>query len=469
MAIASLFTRALVRPLVVLAACAMTFAGTAGGDEAKIDPEAKKVVEAFGKYYAGLKGFRVSVSVALQVEQQGKKQSQTFDQKFMAERPNKFFYTLASAAGGATVASDGQQMSLFIKGFNKYAVEKTPPTFAEMFANQVVLGTIGLGNASNVLIAMLSDDPAKKLLEKVESLDYGGVVELEGAKCHLLKAAGGDMDWQIWIDSGKQPLVRQFVPNLEQALARLAKGKGQESPFANMKITNIVSYKDWEVDPKFAADDFAFNVPDDAEKMGSFMEIFTSGIKQPEPEPHALLGKPAPPVELELLDGGKLDLAGLKGKNVVILDFWATWCGPCVQAMPIIDKVAEKFKDKGVLLYAVNLEEGPDEIKAFLKENMLEVPIALDSDGAVAKAYEAVAIPQTVLVGKDGSVQVVKVGLLPDLEASLTKDLEDLVAGKNLAADTLAAAKKRADETPPAEDAEKDAGAEGDKKASKKK
>jgi peroxiredoxin len=466
MATAPLFTRALGRLVVVLAACSMLVASTARGDEPKIDPQAKKIVDAFGKYYAGLKGFRVSVSVALQVEQLGKKQSQTFDQKFFAERPNKFFYSLASAAGGATVVSDGKVMSLYIKGFNKYASEPAPATFAAIFQNQLVQGTIGLGNASNVVIAMLSNDPAKKLLEKVESVEYGGLVDLEGGvKCHLLNAKGGEMDWQIWIDAGDKSLVRQFIPNLEQALAKLAKGKDQKSPFANMKITNTVSYKDWEVDPKFGPDDFAFHAPEDAKPVGSFMEIITSGMKPREPEPHALLGKPAPPIELELLDGGKLDLASLKDK-VVILDFWATWCGPCVQAMPIIDKVAEKFKDQGVLLYAVNLEEGAEEIKKFLEENKLEVPIALDSDGAVAKAYLAVAIPQTVLVGKDGSVQVVKVGLLPDLEASLTKDLESLLAGKNLAAETLDAAKKKPDAKPAAED--KDADAEGDKKATKK-
>ncbi len=52
----------------------------------------------------------------------------------------------------------------------------------------------------------------------------------------------------------------------------------------------------------------------------------------------------------------------------MILDFWATWCGPCVRAMPIIDKVAEKYKDKGVLLFAVNIQEKPDEIEKFLEQ-----------------------------------------------------------------------------------------------------
>ncbi len=179
-------------------------------------------------------------------------------------------------------------------------------------------------------------------------------------------------------------------------------------------------------------------------KVGSLMEMIT-GRAVEKPQPHPLLGKPAPPIDLKLLGGGKLDLASLKGKKIVILDFWATWCGPCVQAMPIIDQVAAKFKDQGVELYAVNLQEMPDDIKAFLEETKLEVPVALDTDGEVAGAYLAEAIPQTVIVGKDGTVQVVTIGLLPNLEASLTKNLESLIAGKDLAAETLAAAKKDAE------------------------
>jgi len=261
------------------------------------------------------------------------------------------------------------------------------------------------------------------------------------------------MDWQIWIDAGGTPLVRKFLPDLTKALEAMAKAQQGRAQLAGMKIENLVTYKNWEVDPKFGEGAFVFNAPADAEKFDSLMKMFTGGRgPAAEPAPHALLGKPAPPVDLELLDGGKLDLASYKGKNVVILDFWATWCGPCVRAMPIIDKVAEKYKDKGVLLFAVNIQETPDEVEKFLAETDLAVDVALDSEGETAQAYLANAIPQTVIVGKDGSVQVVKIGASPDLETSLSDDLESLIAGKDLAAETLAKAKEKkeaAAEAPP--------------------
>jgi thiol-disulfide isomerase/thioredoxin len=426
-------------------ACSATLGALVRADEPKVDAESKKVLDSLGAFYSKLEGFQVDVNVALTIEQQGLKQSQDFKQKFGAERPNKLSYALDSGPLKASVVSDGKELSVYFSTSGKYAVEPAPESWTKLFENPVVLGSMGVGNAGGVMMALLSKDPGGSLLEGTSSVEYGGLVELGDTKCHWLKATQEDFDWQVWIDAGEQPLVRQFVPNLQQMFAKMAKQNNQPA-LANTKIENVVTYKEWKLDPKFEADAFVFHTPEDATKVDTLLEIFGAGAATA--EPHALLGKDAPPIELELLDGGKLDLASFKDKNVVILDFWATWCGPCVQAMPIIDAVAEKYKDKGVKLFAVNLQEGPDEIKEFLKNAELEVPVALDTEGAVAKAYLADAIPQTVIVGKNGTVQVVTIGLVPNLAESLTKDLDALLEGKDLAAETLAKAKKQADDKP---------------------
>jgi hypothetical protein len=88
----------------------------------------------------------------------------------------------------------------------------------------------------------------------------------------------------------------------------------------------------------------------------------SSGIESP------LVGKPAPDFELEVLGGSKFRLAQSKGK-VIILDFWATWCGPCLQAMPQVEKVAGEFRDRGVELLAVNLQEEPKQITSMLERH----------------------------------------------------------------------------------------------------
>jgi thiol-disulfide isomerase/thioredoxin len=137
----------------------------------------------------------------------------------------------------------------------------------------------------------------------------------------------------------------------------------------------------------------------------------------------ALVGKPAPDFELELLGGKTFHLAGSKGR-VVVLDFWATWCGPCLQAMPQVERVAGEFRDRGVQLVAVNLQETPKEIAAMLERHKLELTVALDKDGVVAEKYGAHAIPQTVVIDRDGNVARLFVGGGPHLGDQLRDALQ---------------------------------------------
>jgi peroxiredoxin len=136
-----------------------------------------------------------------------------------------------------------------------------------------------------------------------------------------------------------------------------------------------------------------------------------------------LVGRPAPDLKLDGLDGRPFRLADYKGQ-VVVLDFWATWCGPCLQAMPQVERVAGEFKDRGVHLVAVNLQESTAQIKATLERRKLDVAVALDRDGSAARKYEANAIPQTVVIDRQGNVARLFVGGGPHLGDQLREAIE---------------------------------------------
>ena len=122
-----------------------------------------------------------------------------------------------------------------------------------------------------------------------------------------------------------------------------------------------------------------------------------------------LVGKPAPDFELETLDGRRFRLSEQR-KKIVVVDFWATWCGPCRQTLPELVRAVDKYRDRDVVLLTVNLQETPEAIKAMMALQGLKMPVGLDHNGAVAEKYAAVAIPQTVIIDGNGNVARLFVG-----------------------------------------------------------
>ncbi len=399
----------------------------------KIDPQAEKVLHGFADYIQDLKAFECEVAISIKGEMIGQKVDLVVNQNIKLERPNKLSIAVTSnqPSGGVQLVSDGSELFVYVEPLEKYAVEPAPATLKELLETPVILGLIAAGNSSALTTALFSDDPYKTLTESVTELSYLGKEELDGVQTQHVKAQSETADWDLWIEAGPKPLPRQFSVDMQRMFERLAK-QNPQIDVSKIKVENKAVVSKWNVDPKFQADSFAFTTPEKAEKVESLMKIFERGAEESPAD--KLVGNPAPAFELPTLSGDPANLADQKDK-VVVLDFWATWCGPCRSAMPIIAKVTSSLKDRGVVFYAVNIDEDAETIKDFLQEQKLDIPVALDKGGEIAKAYLANAIPETVIIGKDGRVQVVHVGLSPNLEEELTKELEALIDGKDLAAE----------------------------------
>jgi len=125
----------------------------------------------------------------------------------------------------------------------------------------------------------------------------------------------------------------------------------------------------------------------------------------------SLEGKPAPDFSLTTLDGKTVTLSEQKG-SVVLLDFWATWCGPCVAALPHVQKIAanKELAEKGLKVWAVNVREKNDTIQKFIDQNKYTFGVPIDASGDVLKSYFVSGIPTTIVVGKDGVIAKTFVG-----------------------------------------------------------
>jgi peroxiredoxin len=135
------------------------------------------------------------------------------------------------------------------------------------------------------------------------------------------------------------------------------------------------------------------------------------------------VGKPAPDFQLPNLEGQPISLSDFRGKPV-LLNFWATWCGPCVFEMPFIQSIFEESSDTGLVILAVNIGEAPPTVRDFIQSGNFSFPVLLDTSQDVALEYNVRGIPTTFLIDKDGIIQVIKVGAFSsmlEIKRSLSK------------------------------------------------
>lgn len=120
-------------------------------------------------------------------------------------------------------------------------------------------------------------------------------------------------------------------------------------------------------------------------------------------------GSPAPDFTLTTLDGQQLQLRDLRGR-VVLLNFWATWCGPCREEMPLFEQAQQQYGAENLVIVAVNVQESQSVVRPFVERLALTYPIAMDTRGAIARRYRVRSYPTTYFVGRDGRIEGRRVG-----------------------------------------------------------
>lgn len=169
-------------------------------------------------------------------------------------------------------------------------------------------------------------------------------------------------------------------------------------------------------------------------------QVYANWTPQPAPEPDVpagsdgsqnlrespLVGTPARDFSVDLLGGGRTRLQNLRG-SIVVLDFWASWCGPCVQSLPGIIDVANEFKDRGVVLIALNQEEQERLIGAFLISNGLKVTVGLDRSASIARQFGVETLPQTLVIDRQGLIAAHAIGTTSGLTDALREVIGELL------------------------------------------
>ena len=134
----------------------------------------------------------------------------------------------------------------------------------------------------------------------------------------------------------------------------------------------------------------------------------------------------APDFTLKSRSGDNVKLSELRGK-VILINFWASWCGPCRQEMPVLDQLYQRYRSLDFTILGVNVEENSDAAKSLLKDISVSFPILFDSANNVSKLYKVKGMPSTILVDRDGNMRYMYMGYQHGYEQEYQKQVRALI------------------------------------------
>jgi peroxiredoxin/outer membrane lipoprotein-sorting protein len=431
-------------------------AAVVAADEPRIDEKAVQLADRAQKHIAGARTLSTEVKHTMKMTAGFMRHESESTYDFAFERPNRMVMKLTKGMMGETVVSDGEKLYTHLPQFNRYIEEDAPASTDELL-DAILGGGAGMGQGPlTLLFPLVRIDYSKAAADGTLSVaEHKGMEEQDGLKLHriaivvtpvlpeairaeLADQLGEEFSMQLmfdaWVEDGDAPLVRRIEFDMSAMMAKMLEhaDEATREMLRDVKQEMIISLDNWKVNDDLPAQRFAFSPPEGAEKVASMMDIF-----QAEMGPHPLLGQKAPDFELQTLDGSTMSLAQHRGKDIVVLDFWATWCRPCIAGMPGMIEVTDEYRDRGVVLYAVNTMERDadpaDHVRGFIEEKGWKLRVPLDRDGTVTERYQVSGIPHVVVIDRDGTIQAVHIGS-PQKER-FRQELDTLLAGRSLLKD----------------------------------
>jgi thiol-disulfide isomerase/thioredoxin len=302
-----------------------------------------------------------------------------------------------SSLGTFTQVSDGTTEKIYLAEAKMYVEHPVPQNWPG-FPRVSIAGEIELWNAWNMRTSLESEAAKAEHATMLpqETITIGGKIY----PCYVVHATRDSNqeahdDATYWIDKKALVIRKSFIHSDNYLI------------FTNnihlpnhMDVTTVYPVVDFgpQTNPEF----FRFTLPADAKKIASF----EPHLEVPLPDNHPkvqLAGQIAPDVTLTHADGSSATLSSLHGKPVLI-DFWATWCGPCLVSMPLLHRVYDDVKDKGITFLVIDEDAKAEDATAYLTRHKYPWTDIHDTDKQLQKAFKDKEIPLTVLIDAQGKI-----------------------------------------------------------------
>jgi len=426
----------------------------AGNPAAKAhDPKAAARFDEVAKAYKSLASYSDQGQFVTAMTIAGKKEKQAVPLKLTYVRPNKLDFD----AGPVRVVSDGAQLTTAVMPLKRYTTTVAPQKIGLDTLREGPLGAVLFGGPAGapmfVLLSLLTEPDPVAAIGQLNGTIQRAPGSAASSKAHADKYDNSDL--MIDLPDGPDLVLR--VNPVTKLLAGIELKIDPDQFAKSLAAAGAITVEQFAWTPgavstQVAGDrSFAFKPPDGFAKVES---VAGHGGGQEEKTAFSeKLGKPAPDFTLTVLDGpgktktiAKGELAG----KVILIDFWATWCGPCLKELPEIQKLVEAYASaQDVLVVALSQDDHPAEIaqvrelvETTLMKNGIKLGgspaarIGLDPSNSVGKAFEVEGYPTLIIIDGKGIMRSAHVGFDRDaaepLHKSLSKEIDAIRSGKPL-------------------------------------
>jgi len=418
-------------------------------------PDPRRLVEEMLAAYKGAKTYTAECTYQIEMKMGGMQQTVELPMKLAYQAPNLLLMEQGEGMTQSKTVCDGKHLYVEMGMFDRVGKLPAPKDLEDTDHQWAMDGLVGRQMRLLDFRSLLSGKIDLKDVESIKAgldRDVEWLAEAEappGTSAVTVKLADAP-PMTLWVDR-RSRLLRQIACTISgEDMQKMSGAVADErtadllSYLQDIEMKMIITYDKQSVGEPVAKDAFAYKPPEgkevvEAESMQKLSEAMMGGefpdFEMPEgmPESKDLTGEAPPDFTAQDLDGKPVEFSSFKGKPL-ILDFWSTWCAPCLRELPILDELYGKLKGEGLQVVAISTDMSLDAVKSYLKKSPFSFTVlwlAPEASGEVSDDYGITGIPRTLYIGDDWLVKADTTGLHPK------KDMLEHI--KALGVDTSAA------------------------------
>lgn len=374
-----------------------------------------KTVQTFERHLYEAGAFAVDVTSRWTYRGEGRKTEGTNLYHVAVQKGGKYRIEAGSAEQGKAqyvCVSDSRQVIRFHKAANYYSRQAASATQDDLQHDTLTLQTLS-GSGVELLIR---PQMRAQLIARISDVRLQGEEMLDGRRViHMQLTLVDQRLMDVWFTAEKIPMLVQLTTT-------------EKIPINNQNVVELTTTSkfDWEVGGPLPGETFTLDIPEKARAVDNLLAALREG------DIRELLGKQAPLLELQDMNGETVRLADYRGDRAIVLIFWASWCAPSTNRMATLNEFVADAQQRGAVVWAVNLGETLEQVKSCVKEHHYQGKVLLDPENQSLDQYRFGELPMTVLIGKDGTVQAFHSGSTAEARRRIRRDTAKLLQGEQL-------------------------------------